>query len=69
MSNVFWFCSLMFRLNEDNYFLLFLGLSLSLMMAMTAITIQTIWSVKENQAFFGKRPMAIRAPARKLRIW
>ena len=32
-----------------------------------AISDQIIWSAKENQAFLGKRPIAMSVPAIKLR--
>lgn len=39
------------------------------MIAMIATSPQIIWRVKENQAFFGKRPIAMRVPAARFRNW
>ena len=51
------------------FFLDFGFLVARLIIAMMATKLQTIWSVKENQAFFGKRPIAMRVPAARFKNW
>ncbi len=53
-----------------NYFFLlvfFFGVQASFAIVTMVTMDQTTWSVKENQAFFGERPTAIKIPATRLR--